>query len=97
VPKEAPPVDAAYQLMVPAEAAALNITVPVLHLDADVDPVIVGMAFTVTAKVCTPLVPQEFPAVTVMFPFWPALPVVTVIAVVFCPAVIVQPVGKTQV
>lgn len=47
VPKELPPVKAAYQLMIPAEAVALKLTVPVPHLDAGVTPVIVGMALTV--------------------------------------------------
>ena len=31
VPREAPPVEAAYQLMVPAEAVAPSVTVPVLQ------------------------------------------------------------------
>ena len=39
--------EAAYQLIVPAEAAAPSVTVPVPHLDAGVVPVMVGMAFTV--------------------------------------------------
>jgi hypothetical protein len=47
VPSEAPPVEAAYQLIVPALAVAPSITVPVPHLDPGVVPVIVGIAFTV--------------------------------------------------
>jgi hypothetical protein len=47
VPSEPPPVEAAYQLIVPALAVAPNITVPVPHLEAGVVPVIVGIAFTV--------------------------------------------------
>ena len=47
VPSDDPPVDAAYQLIVPAEAVAPKSTVPVPHLDAGVEPVIVGMAFIV--------------------------------------------------
>ena len=47
VPSEAPPVDAAYQLIVPALAVAPNVTVPVPHLDAGVIPVIVGIVLTV--------------------------------------------------
>ena len=47
VPKELPPVDAANQEIVPAEAVAPKVTVPVPTLDAGVVPVIVGKAFTV--------------------------------------------------
>ncbi len=47
VPKDAPPEDAAYQLIVPALAVAPNATVPVPHLESGVVPVIVGIAFTV--------------------------------------------------
>ena len=47
VPSDDPPVEAAYQLMVPAEAVAARPTVPVPHLDAGVEPVMVGMAFIV--------------------------------------------------
>ena len=46
VPKEAPPVEAAYQLMVPALAVAAKPTVPVPHREAGVLPVIVGIAVT---------------------------------------------------
>jgi len=46
---EVPPVAAAYQLMVPALAVALRVTVPVPHLEAGVVPVIVGTGLTVTA------------------------------------------------
>ena len=47
VPSDAPPVEAAYQLIVPALAVAPSITVPVPHLDPGVVPVIVGMVLTV--------------------------------------------------
>ena len=47
VPSEAPPVEAAYQLIVPALAVAPRVTTPVPHLDPGVVPVIVGTAFTV--------------------------------------------------
>ena len=47
VPKLVPPVAAAYQLIVPAEAVAPRATVPVPHLDPGVDPVIAGMVLTV--------------------------------------------------
>ena len=53
--------------------------------------------FTVTASVLAALVPHELPAVTVMLPFCPAAPVVTVIVLVPVPAVIDQPVGRVQV
>ena len=47
VPNDEPPDDAAYQLIVPALAAAPNATVPVPHLEAGVVPDIVGISFTV--------------------------------------------------
>ena len=47
VPSDAPPVEAAYQLIVPALAVAPRITVPVPHLDPGVVPVIAGIALTV--------------------------------------------------
>ena len=47
VPREAPPVEPAYQLIVPALAVAPSITVPVPHLEPGVVPVIVGIEFTV--------------------------------------------------
>jgi hypothetical protein len=47
VPKDEPPVDAAYQLIVPALAVAPKVTVPAPHLEFGVVPVIVGIAFTV--------------------------------------------------
>jgi hypothetical protein len=46
-PSETPPVEAAYQLMVPAEAVAPKITSPIPQLEAGVVPVIVGIAFIV--------------------------------------------------
>ena len=47
VPKDAPPVEAAYQLIVPADAVAPKLTVPVPQFAAGVVPVIVGIAFIV--------------------------------------------------
>ena len=47
MPSEVPPVAAAYQLIVPAEAVAPNATVPVPHREPGVVPVMVGIAFTV--------------------------------------------------
>ena len=52
---------------------------------------------TLTLSVLAALVPQEFPAVTEIVPFWPVVPDVTVILVVPLPPVIVQPVGTVQV
>ena len=51
VPKLAPPVAAAYQLMVPAEAVAPRVTVPVPQLLFGVVPVIVGTGLTVIVPV----------------------------------------------
>ena len=42
VPKEAPPVEAAYQLMVPAAVVACRVAVPVPQIDAPVVEVNVG-------------------------------------------------------
>jgi len=56
-----------------------------------------GLDAMVTASVEGALVPQLFVAVTVIFPFWPELPEVTVMEMVPCPAVIVQPVGTVHV
>lgn len=50
---------------------------------------------TATAKDCAALVPQEFPAVTVIFP--PEVPEVTVTDVVPCPAVMFHPEGTVHV
>ena len=47
VPKLAPPVAAAYQLIVPADAVAPNVTVPVPQTLPGVDPVIVGIGLTI--------------------------------------------------
>ena len=47
VPKLEPPVAAAYQLIVPADAVAPSVTVPVPQTLPGVVPVIVGAVFTV--------------------------------------------------
>ena len=47
-PKNIPPVIASYQLMVPAEAVAPNVTFPDPQTVPGVVPVIVGKALTVT-------------------------------------------------
>jgi hypothetical protein len=49
VPREAPPVEAAYQLSVPAEALAPSVTVPVPQRLAGVFPVMVGIGLMVAA------------------------------------------------
>ncbi len=51
---------------------------------------------TVTGKVLALLVPQELVAVTVISPFCPLAPEVTVMELVPAPEVIVQPVGTVQ-
>ena len=47
VPNDDPPLDAAYQLIVPADDVAPKATVPELQTDPGVVPVIVGMSITV--------------------------------------------------
>ena len=51
VPNEAPPEAAAYQLMVPDDAVAPKLTVPVPHLLRGVVPVMVGFGLTVAVTV----------------------------------------------
>ena len=43
VPNDEPPVAAAYQLIVPAEAVAPMVTVPVPQVDPGIVPVMVGI------------------------------------------------------
>jgi hypothetical protein len=47
VPRDVPPVEVAYQLIVPALAVAPRLTVPVPHLEPGVVSVIVGIVLTV--------------------------------------------------
>ena len=47
VANDEPPLEAAYQLIVPADAVAPKSTVPVPHREASVVPVIDGVAVTV--------------------------------------------------
>ena len=83
-----------------AFAEALQLAVIWEHAAA-VPAFAVGVAgvpgLTVTASVAARLVPHVFPAVTVILPFCPAVPVVTVIEFVVPPAVIDQPVGTVHV
>ena len=58
VPNELPPVEAAYQLMVPADEDAPKTTVPVPHLEAGVVPVMVGTVLTVATTAVLVLVVQ---------------------------------------
>jgi len=51
VPNDEPPVDAAYQLMVPADAVAPRLTVPGSQFEPIVVPVIVGIEFMVAVTV----------------------------------------------
>jgi len=51
VPNNEPPVNPAYQLTVPADGVAPNVTVPVPQIEAGVVPVIVGKISTVTGAV----------------------------------------------
>lgn len=58
VPKELPPVEAAYQLTVPAEAVAPKVTVPEPQREAGVVPVMLGEVFTVAATAVREFVVQ---------------------------------------
>ena len=60
VPKLAPPEAAAYQLMVPADAVAPNVAVPVPQILAGVVPVMVGTALTVAITAVLLAVVQPF-------------------------------------
>ena len=51
VPSDEPPDEAAYQLIVPADAVAPKLKVPVPQREAGVVPVIVGLALTVMVTV----------------------------------------------
>ena len=60
VPKLAPPDAAAYQLIVPADAVAPNVAVPVPQILAGVIPVMVGTALTVAITAVLLAVVQPF-------------------------------------
>jgi hypothetical protein len=49
VPKDVPPVAAVYQFIVPEDAVAPNVTMPVPHLLPGVTALTEGVGFTVTA------------------------------------------------
>lgn len=50
VPKELPPVDPAYQLIIPDEALASNVTVPDPQREPSVLPVILGVDLMLTTS-----------------------------------------------
>jgi predicted membrane protein len=60
VANDVPPVNAEYQLIVPALAVAPNAAVPVPHMVAGVLAVMVGIAFTVAATDVLAAVVQPF-------------------------------------
>ena len=64
VPNELPPVEAAYQLIVPPEEVAPRVTVPVPQREAGVEPVIVGVVFTVAVTAVLEAVVQVLVAST---------------------------------
>ena len=58
----------------------LNVVVPEIQIVfVPVTDAILAFGITVTPKVLAELVPQLLAAVTLIFPFWPELPVVTFI------------------
>jgi hypothetical protein len=59
VPRLAPPVAAAYQLIVPALVVAPKVAVPVPHIVAGVVPVIVGLVFIVAVTAVLVVVVHE--------------------------------------
>ena len=66
-------------------------------LEPVIGPGVAGITvLMVTGKVCALLVPQELVAVTVISPFWPLAPEVTVMALVPAPDVMVHPAGTVQ-
>jgi len=60
VPKLVPPVEAAYQLIVPADAFAPRVTVPLPQTLPGVVPVIVGTVLTVAITGVLDVVVQPF-------------------------------------
>jgi hypothetical protein len=74
VPKEAPPVAAAYQLMVPAEALASKVTVPAPQREPSVLPVMLGVVLMLTTSPAD--VAEQLPPVDTVTEYVP--PLVTV-------------------
>jgi hypothetical protein len=65
VPNEVPPVEAAYQLNVPALAVAPNITVPASQREPGAGEVTVGVVFTSTLAIELLSVTLQFASVTI--------------------------------
>ena len=65
VPKDAPPVEAAYQLNVPALTVAPNTTVPASQREPGADEVTVGVVFTSTLATELLSVTLQFASVTI--------------------------------
>lgn len=104
VPAEVPPQEpvnhchtAPVPKLPPVTASVFEVPLQVLLLVMLIPVGSVDTLLTVTANVFAALVPQLFPAVTDIFPSCPVVPVITLIDVVFCPAVIDQPNGTVQV
>ena len=74
VPRLVPPVEAAYQLIIPAEAVAPRVAVPVPQMLTGVVPVIVGTAITVRVYIAVAAAhgaPDGLSVVTVMITVFP--------------------------
>jgi hypothetical protein len=104
VPAEVPPHEpvnhshvAPVPKLPPVTVRVLEVPEQVLLLVIETPVGAVDWLPTVTASVFAELVPQLLPAVTLIFPFCPAVPVVTIIEVDPCPPVIVQPEGADHV
>ena len=81
----------------PFTVRVFEILLQVLLLNIIIPTGAVETVPTETASELTLLVPHEFPAVTVIFPFCPELPAVTLIDAVPAPPVTDQPAGTVQV
>ena len=69
VPKELPPVELAYQLIVPPEAAAPNVTVPVPHLDPGVELIIEGaLLIEMSEPLSVPIIEGELLITRIRYP-----------------------------
>ena len=103
-PAEVPPQEPVYHCQVAPDPKLPPVTVRILEMPLHVLLLVIATPagavdrlFTVTARVLAVLVPQLLPAETLILPFCPAEPVVTVIEIVPAPPVIDQPVGTVQV
>ena len=86
--------------MPPLVGVAVNVTLVPAQIGDETSSTIETLTadelFTVTAKLVVPSDPHELLPVTVMFPFCPPVPDVTVIELVPAPAVTPHPVGTVQ-